>query len=70
MKCHVNLIPYNPVPGLTFRGLQRKGIKAFREVLEGAGIQVTQRLQRGADIDAACGQLKTKNQRPKAKMTD
>jgi 23S rRNA (adenine2503-C2)-methyltransferase len=60
MNCHVNLIPYNPVAGLAFHGLQRKRIKAFREVLEGAGIQVTQRLQRGSDIDAACGQLRTK----------
>jgi 23S rRNA (adenine2503-C2)-methyltransferase len=57
MNCHVNLIPYNPVTGLAYRTRSRKGVRAFREVLEGAGIQVTQRLQRGADIDAACGQL-------------
>jgi 23S rRNA (adenine2503-C2)-methyltransferase len=60
MNCHVNLIPYNPVPGVTFYKRPRKGIRAFREVLEGAGIQVTQRVLRGADIDAACGQLKVK----------
>jgi 23S rRNA (adenine2503-C2)-methyltransferase len=61
MNCHVNLIPYNPVPGMISYKRPRKGIRAFREVLEGAGIQVTQRLQRGADIDAACGQLKTRS---------
>jgi len=61
MNCHVNLIPYNPVPGMISYKRPRKGIRAFREVLEGAGIQVTQRLQRGADIDAACGQLKIKS---------
>jgi 23S rRNA (adenine2503-C2)-methyltransferase len=66
MSCHVNLIPYNPVAGLTYRTRSRKGVRAFREVLEGAGIRVTQRLQRGADIDAACGQLRAR-QRLKAK---
>jgi 23S rRNA (adenine2503-C2)-methyltransferase len=58
MNCHVNLIPYNPIEGLSFRGLPRQRIKAFMEVLENAGIQVTQRVQRGADISAACGQLR------------
>jgi 23S rRNA (adenine2503-C2)-methyltransferase len=58
MNCHVNLIPYNPVPGLASYKRPRKSIRAFREVLEGAGIRVTQRVQRGPDIDAACGQLK------------
>ncbi len=67
MNCHVNLIPYNPISGLDFGTKSRKRVKAFREVLEGAGIQVTQRVQRGADIDAACGQLKTKNQKTKPK---
>jgi 23S rRNA (adenine2503-C2)-methyltransferase len=60
MNCHVNLIPYNPVSGLSFHTRSRKRIKAFREVLEGADIQVTQRVQRGSDIDAACGQLRSK----------
>jgi 23S rRNA (adenine2503-C2)-methyltransferase len=60
MNCHVNLIPYNPVTGLDFHTRSRKRVRAFREVLEGAGIQVTQRLQRGADIDAACGQLRAR----------
>jgi len=57
LNCHVNLIPYNPVCGLVFRGPSRKRTRAFREILDNASIQVTQRLQRGADIDAACGQL-------------
>ena len=58
LNCHVNLIPYNGVPGLRFQASPSKQIKAFREVLETLGIQVTQRVQRGADIDAACGQLR------------
>ncbi len=58
LNCHVNLIPYNPVPGLTFRASTYKHIRAFREILGSGGIQVTQRIQRGSDIDAACGQLR------------
>lgn len=58
LNCHVNLIPCNMVSGLTFRMSPREHIQAFRNVLEDAGIQVTQRMQRGSDIDAACGQLR------------
>jgi 23S rRNA (adenine2503-C2)-methyltransferase len=58
LNCHVNLIPYNSIHGLDFRDPSPKDIRAFREVLSTAGIQVTQRVQRGPDIDAACGQLR------------
>jgi len=58
LNCHVNLIPYNPVCGLAFRAPSSKHIRAFREILDDAGIQITQRIQRGSDIDAACGQLR------------
>ncbi len=68
MNCHVNLIPYNPVSGLDFGTRSRKRVKAFREVLESSGIQVTQRVQRGADISAACGQLRqVKSEKPNVK---
>lgn len=58
LNCHVNLIPFNPVAGLLFRKPSRDRVSAFRQRLEDAGIQTTQRLQRGARIDAACGQLR------------
>jgi len=51
----VNLIPYNPTG--TFDGSGRGAIDAFRAVLEEHGLRATVRLTRGADIDAACGQL-------------
>ncbi|MBA2766012.1 MAG: 23S rRNA (adenine(2503)-C(2))-methyltransferase RlmN [Solirubrobacterales bacterium] len=51
----VNLIPYNPTG--TFDGSGRGAIDAFRAVLEDHGLRATVRLTRGADIDAACGQL-------------
>ena len=58
LNCHVSLIPYNPVAGLNFHGSRRRNIRTFREVIENARIPVTQRAQRGSDIDAACGQLR------------
>lgn len=56
-QCTVNLIPYNPVPGLTLQRPQRADIEAFREVLESYGIIHTCRYTKGVDIAAACGQL-------------
>ena len=58
--CHVNLIPFNPVAELGYHAPTSERIRAFREILERARISVTQRVQRGADIDAACGQLRRK----------
>jgi 23S rRNA (adenine2503-C2)-methyltransferase len=58
INCHVNLIPYNPVSGIPFHSPPSRRIQAFRKILSAAGIKVTRRVQRGADIDAACGQLR------------
>jgi 23S rRNA (adenine2503-C2)-methyltransferase len=58
LNWHVNLIPYNSIHGPGFHDPSPKDIRAFREVLNSAGVQVTQRVQRGSDIDAACGQLR------------
>lgn len=60
LNCHVNLIPYNPVPGLSFQAPTPHRISAFHQILERQGIVVTQRAQRGADIQGACGQLRRK----------
>jgi len=62
LNCHVNLIPFNPVAGLGYHAPPSERIRAFREILERARISVTQRVQRGADIDAACGQLRRRKQ--------
>jgi 23S rRNA (adenine2503-C2)-methyltransferase len=56
-QCTVNLIPYNPVPGLKLRRPDKKVIKQFRSVLFGAKINNTCRYTKGDDIAAACGQL-------------
>jgi 23S rRNA (adenine2503-C2)-methyltransferase len=57
-RIHVNLIPFNPVPGTPYRAPGKKRAQAFREALERAGISATLRLERGQDIAAACGQLR------------
>lgn len=55
---HVNLIPYNAVAGREFQRPSGKAVQAFRRILEAEGIEVTQRLERGHEVAAACGQLK------------
>lgn len=52
----VNLIPYNPTG--RFQPSSRERIEKFKKILEEAGVAVTVRLSFGADISAACGQLK------------
>jgi len=56
-QCTVNLIPYNPVPGIKLKRPDKKAIKHFRSVLFGSHIVNTCRYTKGDDIAAACGQL-------------
>ncbi|MGD0355356.1 MAG: 23S rRNA (adenine(2503)-C(2))-methyltransferase RlmN [Dehalococcoidia bacterium] len=58
MNCHVNLIPFNPVEGKNYKPPRADRSADFRRVLEDGDIPVTQREQRGAGIEAACGQLR------------
>ena len=62
IKCNVNLIPYNPVIETGYKKPLKNDIMKFKYVLEHSGKKVTVRLERGADIDAACGQLSGKVQ--------
>lgn len=55
---HVNLIPVNPVAGTGMERPNPERMRRFAQVLEDAGISVSSREERGADIDAACGQLR------------
>jgi 23S rRNA (adenine2503-C2)-methyltransferase len=56
----INLIEYNPVPGSDFRKPEPMKVTAFKEFLESKNMVVNIRGSRGADIDAACGQLAAK----------
>jgi len=58
MLCHVNLIPLNKVEENKLHGSDRKKAEEFKKQLEAKGIPVTIRREMGADIDAACGQLR------------
>ncbi len=53
----VNLISFNPVGHSQFKPSPEGKIKKFKEILEKAGILVTQRYRFGKEIKAACGQL-------------
>jgi len=53
----VNLIPMNPHAGSPYRAPTPEVAERFMAVLANAGVTVTLRRSRGADIDAACGQL-------------
>lgn len=57
MLCHVNLIPWNPIPGTPLSRSHRERVTAFQRIIQAAGISCTVRVERGVDIAAACGQL-------------
>jgi 23S rRNA (adenine2503-C2)-methyltransferase len=59
MQAHVNLIPYNPTAGVGLRRPSRERVRAFQRVLQEAGVNATVRVERGQEIAAACGQLRT-----------
>ncbi|AZR72961.1 23S rRNA (adenine(2503)-C(2))-methyltransferase [Anoxybacter fermentans] len=61
LLCHVNLIPINPVPKTGFIRPNEEQIYRFQGILKKAGIETTIRKERGTDIDAACGQLRSRN---------
>ena len=62
LPCLVNLIPFNYVPTPdNYQRPEPERVRAFRAILERAGISVTQRVERGHEIDAACGQLRGKH---------
>lgn len=56
-QCTVNLIPYNPVPGLHLRRPESQAIEKFRRILTSYEVVTTWRYTKGKDIAAACGQL-------------
>jgi 23S rRNA (adenine2503-C2)-methyltransferase len=53
----VNIIPYNPVPGLPFESPSAERALAFQNAVRLADIPVYIRTSRGSDAAAACGQL-------------
>jgi len=65
-ECHVNLIAGNPTPGKHFRPSVGRRVAAFQKELSEGGISNTLRQSRGADIEAGCGQLRSRSLRKAA----
>lgn len=61
--CHVNLIQLNDIPDSPFRPSPLKKVEDLQRRLASRGVETTIRNSRGADIDAACGQLKQRQVR-------
>lgn len=57
-KCKINVIPYNPVPGLPYARPAREAVSRFIGALRAGGAIATTRATRGDDASAACGQLR------------
>ncbi|MBN2232531.1 MAG: 23S rRNA (adenine(2503)-C(2))-methyltransferase RlmN [Deltaproteobacteria bacterium] len=60
LKCKVNLIPFNEAPELPCRTPAAATVNAFQERLLASGLMTIVRKSRGAEISAACGQLRGK----------
>lgn len=57
LRCKVNLLPWNPVPGLPYEASSEAAMQAFQHALREAGRLALVRRPRGQDIFAGCGQL-------------
>jgi len=55
---HVNLIPINPTAG-NFHRPSEKNVFEFERILRRSGVNCTVRVEKGSEISAACGQLRT-----------
>lgn len=64
---YVNLIPYNPVDEhIQYERSDTEDIQMFHKILQDKGINSGVRYEQGADIDAACGQLRSKQMKKNA----
>ncbi|MFA5375781.1 MAG: 23S rRNA (adenine(2503)-C(2))-methyltransferase RlmN [Dehalococcoidia bacterium] len=60
MNCHVNLIAGNPTGDTEFKASGKDAVLAFQGEMEQRHIPCTLRVRRGIDIDAGCGQLRSR----------
>ncbi len=63
LNAKVNLIPYNTVEGLPWKRPSEARQEQFLKLLRAGGVQATLRREKGHDIDAACGQLRLKEEK-------
>jgi len=60
MNAHVNLIPLNPTDGFVGQMPDEARVRSFQQIIQDAKIPSTVRQRRGIDVNAGCGQLKSK----------
>jgi 23S rRNA (adenine2503-C2)-methyltransferase len=58
IRCKINLIPFNPCPGLDLETPSSESILAFQDILANNNFTAMIRKSKGRDISAACGQLR------------
>jgi 23S rRNA (adenine2503-C2)-methyltransferase len=61
LKCSINLILGNLIPSCNYQPSSRETALAFQKKLISSGIRTMLRVSRGADIEAGCGQLRSRN---------
>jgi len=62
IRANVNLIRYNPVEGMEYGRPDNEAVMRFQEILRESGVNTHVRKSRGGDIDAACGQLRRREE--------
>ena len=60
MNCYVNLIPYNETSHIMYKKSKKETILKFYDILKKNNINVTIRKEFGSEVNAACGQLRSK----------
>ncbi|MCK5731540.1 MAG: 23S rRNA (adenine(2503)-C(2))-methyltransferase RlmN [Tenericutes bacterium] len=63
INAYVNIIPYNSVNEFDYKKSDERSASIFYTQLIKRGINATLRREQGSDIDAACGQLRYKNEK-------
>ena len=62
INCYINLIPYNETYNIEFKRTKTIQIMRFYDILKKSRVNVTIRREFGGNIDAACGQLRSKKE--------
>jgi len=63
LHCKLNVIPYNPIKGESFKRPTEYEINNFINNIKNESTIITVRWSQGKDVNAACGQLYTKNEK-------
>jgi 23S rRNA (adenine2503-C2)-methyltransferase len=69
LRCKINLLPFNEIPGVPYRRPSEAAVQQFQNYLLQHGLSAFVRQSRGRDISAACGQLQFE-ERTTPRLTD